>query len=322
MNMARRLPRVSIGLPVFNGENYLEDAIRTTLAELYSNFELIISDNASTDGTEAICRDYASQDKRIRYLRADRNLGAAPNYNRTFHEARGEYFKWSAHDDMTEPEFLARCVEALDSDPGVVLAHSRVRIVDHKGNEVEDYDYRPCTSSPDPRRRFYDLLFVPNNCFEFFGLNRRKILAQTQLHGTYPVGDRVTLSELAFRGRFHEHPEPLFLSREHPERSVRKHVSQQERASWFDASRTDTITFPEWRAFAEYCKAIDRSPLAAKDRAACYLYMVKWLRHYRKRMRRDVYIACLEWIGRRLGRRIADPLWKAADRLGMTEEDI
>lgn len=322
MRKARKAPRVSIGLPVFNGENYLEDAIGTTLAELYGNFELIISDNASTDRTEEICRDYASKDGRIRYLRNDRNLGAAPNYNKTFHLARGEYFKWSAHDDMTEPEFLARCVEILDSDPGVVLAHTRVRIVDENGQKVEDYEYRPQTSAPDPRKRFYDLLFVRNNCFEFFGLNRREVLARTQLHGTYPVGDRVTLSELAFQGRFHEHPEPLFLSREHPERSVRKHVSQQERASWFDASRKDVITFPEWRAFGEYCKAIERSPLGAADRAACYLYMVKWLRHYRKRMRRDVYIASLEWMTRLLGREMAEPLWNAADRLGLTEEDI
>jgi len=320
--MGRKAPRVSIGLPVFNGENYLEDAIRTTLAEYYNNFELIISDNASTDRTEEICRDYASRDKRIRYLRNERNLGAAPNYNRTFHESRGEYFKWSAHDDMTEPEFLARCVETLDSDPTVVLAHTRVRIVDDKGEMVEDHDYRPKTSSNDPRRRFFDLLFVRNNCFEFFGLNRRDVLAQTQLHGTYPVGDRVTLSELAFRGRFHEYPKPLFLSREHPERSVRRFVSQQERASWFDASRKDVITFPEWRAFGEYCKAIDRSPMGMGDRTACYLYMVKWLRHYRKRMRRDVYVASLEWMSRRLGKNLSDRLWKAADRLGMTKEEL
>ncbi|NOZ02768.1 MAG: glycosyltransferase [Deltaproteobacteria bacterium] len=320
--MRRKPPRVSIGLPVYNGENFVEDAIRSILAEYYSNIELIISDNASTDRTEEICRDYAARDGRIRYLRNERNLGAAPNYNRTFHEARGEYFRWAAHDDMTEPEFLARCVEALDSDPSVVLAHTRVRIVDQRGNKVEDYDYRPNTSAPDPCKRFFDLLFVKNNCFEFFGLNRRDVLAQTQLHGTYPVGDRVTLSELAFRGRFFEHPEPLFLSREHPDRSVRRHVSQQERAAWFDASRANAITFPEWRAFWEYCKAIDRSPLSARDKTRCYLYMVKWLRHYRKRMRRDVYVACLDMASRRLGSRIAGPLWDLADRLGLTEEDI
>src|SRR5215207_1517689 len=108
------LPRVSVGLPVYNGENYLAEAIDSVLAQTYQNFELIISDNASTDSTEEICRDYAARDRRIRYFREPQNRGAAWNFNHTFELARGEYFKWVAHDDVIGPQYLARTVDQLD----------------------------------------------------------------------------------------------------------------------------------------------------------------------------------------------------------------
>ena len=99
-------PRVSIGLPVYNGELFLENALDSILSQTYSDFELIISDNASDDKTEEICRSYAARDKRVRYSRNAHNLGAAPNYNRVYHLARGRYFKWASHDDVLAPEFL------------------------------------------------------------------------------------------------------------------------------------------------------------------------------------------------------------------------
>ena len=99
-------PRVSIGLPVYNGENFLEFALDSILGQTFQDFELIISDNASTDATESICRRYAAKDSRIRYYRNPNNQGAAQNYNRVFALARGEYFKWAAHDDVCKPNYL------------------------------------------------------------------------------------------------------------------------------------------------------------------------------------------------------------------------
>src|ERR671915_430558 len=96
-------PLVSIGLPVYNGANYLRKAVETILEQSYESLELIISDNASTDDTADICRDLSARDARIRVSRNAQNVGAARNYNIVFNAARGKYFKWAAHDDVLAP---------------------------------------------------------------------------------------------------------------------------------------------------------------------------------------------------------------------------
>ncbi len=284
-------PKITVGLPVRQGEAFLGKAVDSILAQTFEDFELVICDNASTDATPAICADFARRDSRVRVLRSERNLGAAPNFNVALREARGTYFRWHAHDDLVLPTYLERCNAVLDSRPEVVLCHTRVEVIDAAGAHLYYYRYGPRTDSPFPRRRFRDLLFVRNHCYEVFGLIRTAVLRETGWMGAFPVGDRVLLSELAFRGRFHEIQEPLFLSRDHEQRSVRVHVSQQERASWFDSRYEGRITLPEWRTLAEYWKAIRRAPLSRADRLACELYMLDWIRHYRKRMRHDVAVA-------------------------------
>ncbi len=115
--------RLSIGLPVYNGERFLSAAIDSLLRQTFEDFELIISDNASTDATGAICRGYADQDRRIRYLPTKENIGSAPNFNRVIELASAPYFSWAAHDDVRAPQYLERCVEVLDRDPSVILAY-------------------------------------------------------------------------------------------------------------------------------------------------------------------------------------------------------
>ena len=106
-------PRVSIGLPVYNGEKYLRAALDCILRQDYADFELVICDNASSDGTEAICREYAARDGRIRYTRNETNIGASGNYKRVFELARGEFFKWASHDDTFHPSLVRRCMEVF-----------------------------------------------------------------------------------------------------------------------------------------------------------------------------------------------------------------
>jgi glycosyltransferase involved in cell wall biosynthesis len=126
-------PKVSVGMPVFNGDRFIAETIDSILAQTFGDFELIISDNASTDGTEKICRQYADDDGRIRYVRNRENLGAAYNYNQTFHLSSGDYFKWACHDDLLRPEFLERCVEVLDRDPSAVLVYTDWAPIDETG---------------------------------------------------------------------------------------------------------------------------------------------------------------------------------------------
>jgi len=127
-------PSVSIGMPIYNAEKFLRQALDALLGQTFGDFELIISDNGSTDGSEAICREYASKDSRIKYYKNETNLGAAKNFNRVFELSRGEYFKWASHDDICDPEYLERCVELLDRNPAVVLCYPKANTIDEQGN--------------------------------------------------------------------------------------------------------------------------------------------------------------------------------------------
>lgn len=287
----KRRPKVTIGLPVRNGERFIAEALESIRRQTFEDWELVISDNASTDGTSEICRSISDRDARVRYTRTDENLGAAPNFNRTWSLASGEYFRWAAHDDLIDERYLERCVDVLDRDRSVVLCHSKVRVVDSRSAPLYDYAQALRTGSPRPSERFSDLLLVRNNCYEVFGLIRADVLARTRLIGPYPVGDRVLLVELALRGRFHEIPQRLFLSREHDGRSVRRLPTQWQRAAWFHPGWEGRISFPEWRTFAEYARALGGVELDPNERALCGLAMVRWLRKHRKRMRTDVKVA-------------------------------
>jgi glycosyltransferase involved in cell wall biosynthesis len=113
--------RLSIGLPVFNGEQLIEQALDSLLAQTFQDFQLIISDNASTDRTPEICKDYQARDSRVHYTCMDKNYGAARNFNRVFELASGQYFKWAAHDDIIEPTFLQQCIDVLDQNPSCAI---------------------------------------------------------------------------------------------------------------------------------------------------------------------------------------------------------
>jgi glycosyltransferase involved in cell wall biosynthesis len=279
--------RVSIALPVYNGENYLSETLQTILAQTFEDFELIITDNASTDATEAICRELAATDRRVRYERLPENIGAAPNFNYAFTLARGEYFKWAAHDDRMHPDFLARCVAELDRDPSCVLAYPRAHIIDEHGEPAERLDYRMPTDSDDPAVRFTSLL-RGHKCFEIFGLIRHSALAESSLIGEYSHGDGILLGRLALLGRFHEVPEYLFFPRRHPEQSMQMlnesagagKADYRKYAVWFNPGLAGKMLFPFWRIHWESFASIVRGPISIRQQLACLGPLLKriWIR--------------------------------------------
>ena len=194
-------PLVSIGLPVYNGERFLAQAIESALAQTYEQLELIISDNGSTDATEQICRRYAAQDSRVQYHRIEKNLGAAWNFNRVVELARGPYFKWLAHDDLITPSYVEDCVRVLEADPSVVLVCTAVREIDSAGSPVRDHTFHLRIDSESPDDRFFDLVLAWHNCYYIFGLIRRTALDATPLMGNYSSGDSVLLARLGLLGR-------------------------------------------------------------------------------------------------------------------------
>jgi glycosyltransferase involved in cell wall biosynthesis len=279
---SERTPRVSIGMPVYNGEDYLAAAIDSILSQTWSDFELVVSDNASTDGTGDICRVYAEKDGRVRVHRNERNLGAAPNYNRTFALSRGTYFKWAAHDDLIEPTYLERCVAALDAEPDAVLCQTLVRYVDDGGGSLGIYDSGlRGAASPRASERFATLVLSSHACTDFFGLIRRSALEGSLLHGSYNGHDRAFLAEMALRGRLIQVREPLQLVREHPSRYTQSAHRPAERLAWHDASLAGRRSFPAWRLYTEYARMVGREVRDPRERLRCYGHLVRWLpRHW------------------------------------------
>jgi glycosyltransferase involved in cell wall biosynthesis len=303
--------RVAIGLPVYNGATYLEESIDAILAQTYSDFVLVISDNASTDDTEAICRRYASQDDRILYLRQATNLGAAPNYNAAYAAAPvTEYFGWIAHDDVAEPRFVEACVNVLDENPNAVLAFPVMVDIDDDSNRIGIAPTRPGLTGPDPATRMADVINQRNRNDPVFGLTRRAALDQTSLHGSYTGSDRTLMAELALRGPFIEIPDHLFAIRQHAGRSVRSgrtpwaaHV----REAWFDTSRAGKVVFPKWRRLRSYLSAVRNAPLTRAERRAAYRELRNWLldRNW-KALIFDVMLAGVDLV-QRIRRRFRSP---------------
>jgi glycosyltransferase involved in cell wall biosynthesis len=160
--VSRIEPLVSIGLPVRNGERTIGRAVRSVLEQDHPHLELVISDNASNDGTEEICRELARSDARVRYVRQPQNIGLIPNFYAVLHEARGAYFKWIGHDDWLAPTYVRRCVEVLDGDPALILVTTRQGHISASG-DVESVGYdRGELRSARPVDRFAEMLRVLN----------------------------------------------------------------------------------------------------------------------------------------------------------------
>jgi glycosyltransferase involved in cell wall biosynthesis len=273
-------PRLSIGLAVYNGENFLAESLDALLGQSYDNFELIISDNASTDGTAGICRRYEKQDARIRYFRQPRNIGLAPNHNFVFEQARGELFKWASHDDLYARDLLKRCVDALDENPHVVLAHSWTALIDGSGALLELMEYPLTTASPRAPERFRSMLFA-NGGDDVYGVVRADVLRQTPLHGSHHNADRTITTDLALLGPFYQVPEWLYFRRDHPEREERACPTLRTRCANMDPRRADRWRNPAVRLYGEYIMgyltAIRRVPLSSAERRECYRHLAAWM---------------------------------------------
>jgi glycosyltransferase involved in cell wall biosynthesis len=274
--LSTHTPRVSIGLPVYNGEAFLAAAIDSLLAQTFRDFELIISDNASTDSTPAICRDRAGRDARVRYLRHNVNLGATRNFNHVFEVSRGVYFKWAAHDDRHEPGFVERCMGILDQHPDVVLATSRLIDIDEHDHLLPIEDLHLPWDSPRPQVRFRALANPHHRCESIFGVIRSDVLRATSLLSDYAGCDRVLLAELALAGRFHEAPEILFLHREHQKRSTKQYKSEQTRTEWFNPARAGRPDMPHVKMLQGYRDAIRRATVSRADKLVCMAMLVPW----------------------------------------------
>ena len=273
-------PTVTIGLPVYNAGTYLTGTLDALLLQEFADFELVISDNASTDATSEICERYSKGDPRIRYFRTEVNRGAAWNFNRVFQLARGQYFKWSTHDDLCLPGFLGRCVSALDAAPAsVILVYPRARFIDGDGTVIGvDRDILDTRHMSSPHRRLARILTNLNLANAVEGLIRSKVLRQTRLIGSFIASDYVLLAELAMLGEFLELPDVLFHRRLHKGASRAVNRTNAEVLSWFDPTqalryRLGHVLCPRLmvrsRLLYEWLRSASSLPLSRTDRMLC-----------------------------------------------------
>jgi glycosyltransferase involved in cell wall biosynthesis len=288
--LARR-PKVSIGLPVYNGERYLDAAIASLLAQTFVDFELILCDNASTDETARICEKYAHQDARVRYFRESRNTGVIRNHNRTIELSVGEYFKWAAHDDVHLPRFLESCVATLESTPEAVLAFPRTRLIDENGNAIRDYPHPLDLSRPARIERFLQYVGASHILVEDYGLMRNSILKSTPLLGNYAWSDMVLFAELALYGTFVEVPEVLFYRREHLQRSMYAHKDAKSLTVSYDPKKNPRRIFPTWRIYRGHLETLKRAPLSVTERSALIVGLARRANWQRRRLVNEVLSA-------------------------------
>jgi glycosyltransferase involved in cell wall biosynthesis len=274
-------PTVGIGLPVRDGARYLAEAIDSILAQTFPDFELVISDNASSDQTAQICQAYAARDRRIRFYRQERNIGAAGNFNLVFERSGGKYFKWAAHDDLIHPTYLARCVAALEADPDAVLCQPVLEIVDGRGGR-EVYDH---TAFGTDRPRQSDRLAArlrARRCTEVFGVIRRDALHGTALIADHVGADRTLLIELALRGRFVGVPELLFVNRDHPERFTRRNKTLHAQAAWYAPAGRQRRILRTWTLYASCLRLVRAYAGEPAERLRCYAQIIRSLAYHRR----------------------------------------
>lgn len=285
-NNARRpstMPRLSIGIPVFNGQEFLPALLDSLLTQTYRDFEILICDNASNDRTRDICREYERDDTRIRYICNERNLGAVANFNRVFELSTAPLFKWAAHDDLYHQDYLETCVRLLDDDPGVVLAHSGTAFIDER-SELLPFE-EETGSFVDPKtgrrywaddpgigdtglaaRRFWHVLTRAQWGSHMFGVVRRDMLQQTSLLPNFSGSDRAMLAELALLGRFRSTSKRLFLKRFHANVSWALNQEQLKGFLSTDGKRYSR----RLRQLRAYFGTPVGKPIDAASKAACF----------------------------------------------------
>jgi glycosyltransferase involved in cell wall biosynthesis len=278
--MAQPAQKVEIGLPVYNGEKFLERALAMLLGQSYGEFELIISDNASTDGTEQICRKYADLDPRIRYFRQDQNIGAVANFNWVFENSNCEYFKWAAVDDLCSPTYLEKVVKILDDDPACIWCHSRSSHIDAAGNLLEDADCCDVSyekrGSPIASKRFEDVVLGKGGCIDSYGLMRSEAIRQTDLFMPLYGAEKIFMAELALIGTYREIPETLFFVRV-DDTSSGSLATAEEQQQFVDPNGTAKVRFARLSYLKGYLKAIRRSAPGSIEVAKSTLVILRWL---------------------------------------------
>jgi GT2 family glycosyltransferase len=261
------------------------------LAQTYADFVLVISDNASNDGTSDICRAYAASDTRVRYYRNEVNIGNPRNFNRVAELTETKYLKWSTSDDYWEPTFLERATDVMERDASIALCYPQAYLVDARGGNRKEYNDVLHLVQDDPVERYIALTSRIKLVHQHLGLIRMSCLRQTHLLGRYVGSDMNLLAELTLYGKFYELPERLFNRRFHEDSGswVRGDLAHEARR--YHASNASRATLRWWKTHLRFLSGIRTSPLPLNSKVRLYrmhlrdmvrdrVKLVQELRHY------------------------------------------
>lgn len=282
-------PLITIGLPVYNSERYIACSLDSLLCQSFRDFQLIISDNASTDQTSVICQAYAKRDNRIIYHRNPENIGLSPNFNQVFKLSKSPYFKWATADDYWAPSLLEKAMEIMESDSQIALCYPKTTLVNAKGENPQFYEDNLHLISESPRERFIQLW--RNICLshQHLGVSRASMVKCTHMLGEYVGSDINFLAELSLYGKFYEIPDRLFFRRFHEDSSswARHDIAHQARR--YHSAHSARIVLHRWRQFAAFFQAVHSAPLSTKDRWALYRFIARRLYWNRYKLAKGVW---------------------------------
>jgi glycosyltransferase involved in cell wall biosynthesis len=259
-------PRVSIAVPAYNVERYISRSLESLLGQTFTDFELVISDNASTDGTEQICRDFATRDSRVRYVRRPDNIGGPGNFRYVFSLCTGEYHKWSTADDYWDPTFLAKTVPVLDENRDVVLVYPKTRLIDASNAPISDYEDNLDLGERSARARFNKIFANIGLCNAHLGLIRRSTMKRTRLIGAERASDVHFLAELSLYGKFRLLPDYLFFRRYHTQSSSWNRVDSSHQEKYYDPKRSLRLGMHTWRKYRSLAGGAWRAPIPLSEK--------------------------------------------------------
>jgi len=282
------MPRISVAIPAYNCERYISQSIESLLGQTFGDFEMVISDNASTDGTEEICQRYASQDRRVRYVRRTENIGGPGNFRYVFSLCTAPYHKWSTADDYWHPKFLEEAVAALDKEPDVVLCYPKTTLIDEHGDKLEDYADNLELAQDSPRDRMRALYRDIGLCNAHLGLSRRDAMLKTGLISRHKTSDVDYLGEMALLGKFRLLPDIRFFRRFHQASSSWARKDAQHQHAYYDPNAKRAPGGDSWRRFSYQFKMIARAPISLGDKLALSSDVMRWMRYDRHNLLREL----------------------------------
>ncbi|MBN1464118.1 glycosyltransferase family 2 protein [candidate division KSB1 bacterium] len=266
-------PLISVGMPVYNGERYLSQAIDSILAQSFADFTLIISDNASIDRTQAICQDYANRDSRIRYIRQPKNLGGPRNWNYLFSCSQSPYFKWASANDLCHPDFLSGCKKILDERHDVVLCYPRTKFIDENGQVSKEYQDVLDIQDENSTDRFIRLLMTMKLNNAESGLMRASALRKTALEGIHQGGDINLMAELILYGKFYELPEYYYYRRMSPDSATLNKSKEEIRQ--FNNPNSGKIDLSTFKYHFAFFRAVHNASLQLSEKMRLYRFLTK-----------------------------------------------